>query len=94
MFDSLKTVSEEETLKFCSLPETPTNLVLENRYPNSFTIKWDSPIVTQTTHKYKLSIEAPSIAYSSEYSTAGDKNTFNFSKLPDIIGTGNRFKHY
>ena len=23
-----------------------------------------------------------------EYSVAGDKNTFNFSKLPDVVGAG------
>ena len=88
VFESLKTVSEEESMKFCSLPEPPTNLNLDNRHPNSFTVKWDAPSTIQSTHKYKLSIEAPSISYSAEYTTGGDKHTFNFSKLPDIIGTG------
>ena len=73
------------TISFCSLPEAPANLVLESRFPNSLTIKWDPPSSTHGAHKYKLSIEAPAISYSADYKTGGDKNTFIFSKLPNII---------
>ena len=88
VFETLKTTSDEKKLTFTTLPEAPSNLVLESRFPNSLTVKWDSPSLTQTTHKYKLSIEAPAIAYSTDYTMAGDKNTFVFSKLPDIVGGG------
>ena len=35
-----------------------------------------------------MSIESPAISYYAEYSTLGEKTTFNFSKLPDVLGTG------
>ena len=39
-----------------------------------------------------MTIEAPALSYSAEYFVAGkDKNTFNFSKLPDIVGTGEKY---
>ena len=41
--------------------------------------------------RYKLSIDAPSISYSAEYTVTGDKTTFIFSKLPDIVGTGEKY---
>ena len=89
VFEILKTVSEEQSIRFSTLPEAPTNLILDNRSPNNFTVKWDPPSSTYTSHKYKLSIEAPSISYAAEYTIPGDKGTFNFSKLPEITGTGN-----
>jgi hypothetical protein len=89
VFESLKTISDEEKLTFSSLPKPPTNLTLENCQPNSLTIKWEPPLQAQASHKYHLAIESASIGYSADYSTAGDKNMFNFSKLPDIFGTGN-----
>ena len=89
VFESLKTISDEEQLTFCTLPKAPTNLTLENSSPNSLTIKWESPLLAQAGHRYRLAIESPSIGYSTDYTIPGDKNTFNFSKLPDIIGTGN-----
>ena len=88
VFESLKTISDEEKLTFSSLPKPPTNLTLENRLPNSLTVRWEPPLHVQASHKYRLAIESVSIGYSADYSIAGDKNTFNFSKLPDIIGTG------
>ena len=88
VFESLKTISDEEKLAFSSLPKPPTNLTLENRQPNSLTIKWEPPLQAQASHKYRLAIESASIGYSADYSIAGDKSTFIFSKLPDIIGTG------
>ena len=93
VFETLRTTSDEKKLTFCTLPEAPSNLVLESRFPNSLTVKWDSPSLTQTTHKYKLSIEAPAISYSTDYTIGGDNffNTFSFSKLPDIIGTGETY---
>ena len=88
VFESLKTISEEEHLTFCSLPMQPTNISLETRATNSLTIKWEPPQHTHAAQKYKLVIMSPSIEYSAQYSITGDKNTFNFSKLPDIIGSG------
>ena len=42
--------------------------------------------------RYRLTFEAPALSYSAEYFVAGkDKNTFNFSKLPDIVGTGEKY---
>ena len=61
-----------------------------NRSPNNFTIKWDPPAASYNSHKYKLSIEAAAIQYSNEFTIPGDKGTFNFSKLPEITGTGGR----
>jgi len=88
VFETLQSVSEMKTLMFYTCPESPTNLTLENRHTNSFTVKWEAPSIMQSTHRYRLSIECLSISYSTEYSIPGDKTTFNFSKLPEIIGTG------
>lgn len=35
-----------------------------------------------------MSIECGEIGYAADYSIPGDKNIFNFSKLPEIVGTG------
>ena len=63
VFETLKTISDEELLSFCTLPEPPTNLSLDSRSPNSMTIKWDSPSAAQANQKYKLSVESESIGY-------------------------------
>ena len=52
------------------------------------TVKWDPPPTAGPGHKYRLTIEAAPISYSAEYTVSGDKGTFNFSKLPEILGTG------
>ena len=66
VFETLKTESDPESLVFQTcpgkesfflvkyesfVPEPPTNLTLENRYPNSFTVKWDSPATINNTHR-------------------------------------------
>ena len=88
VFETLKTISDEEKFSFSSLPNSPTNLCLDSSSPNSLTLKWDCPLQAQASHKYKLRIESQSIGYSAEYFIPGDKTTFIFSKLPEIIGTG------
>ena len=90
VFENLRTISEEKTLTFVSLPEAPTNLSLGNSSPSSLTVRWDlSQQQPQAqTIKVKLSIENSDLGYSSEYHSTGEKNTFNFSKLPDVVGSG------
>ena len=65
VFETLKTESDPESLIFQTcpgkeilfvknesfVPEPPTNLTLENRYPNSFTVKWESPATINNTHR-------------------------------------------
>ena len=94
VFETLKTVSDAETIVFQTRPEPPSNLTLEARSPNSLTVKWENPSVVGgqlVNHRHRLSIEAPAISYAAEYFVPGDKNTFNFSKLPDIVGTGEKY---
>ena len=67
-------------------------LSLDSRSPNSLTVKWEPPTSHLTSHKYKLSIECPAISYSADYSMGGDRGTFNFSKLPEITGTGETYE--
>ena len=59
-----------------------------SRSPNNLTVKWEPPSTSGPSARYRLTIEAASISYSAEYSVSGDKGTFNFSKLPEIVGTG------
>jgi hypothetical protein len=33
-------------------------------------------------------VQSPSIGYTSNYEVSGERHTFNFSKLPEITGTG------
>ena len=87
-------MSDAETIVFQTRPEPPSNLTLEARSPNSLTVKWENPSVVAgqlVNHRHRLSIEAPAISYAAEYFVPGDKNTFNFSKLPDIVGTGEKY---
>ena len=44
-------------IRFSKSPvsESPTHLTLENRSPNSFTIKWESPSATHTIHRWERS---------------------------------------
>ena len=92
IFETLKTVSVEESLQFSTRPDPPVNLSLEGKSPNSLTVKWDPSPSQLTSHRYKLSIECPVISYSAEYNIGADRTTFNFSKLPDIIGTGETYE--
>ena len=93
VFEILETLSDLETTQFSTRPEPPSSLSLESRYPNSLTVKWEPPPVQLTNHhKYKLSIECPAISYSADYTVGGDRNTFNFSKLPEISGTGQTYE--
>ena len=83
--EMIRTVSEEEQITFATLPEAPTNLSLESRFPNSLTVKWEPPaqLSSISSHRYHLVIESSATGYLAEYSLPGDKNTFVFSKLPD-----------
>jgi len=88
VFDKMKTVSDEEKVEFITLPHPPRNLELENRLTNSFQVKWDGSGETVASHKYRLSINNENINYTNTYEINGDRRLFNFSKLPDILGTG------
>ena len=35
------------------ISDPPTNLTLENRYPNSFTVKWEAPPTINNTHRWE-----------------------------------------
>ena len=85
LFEKLKTRSEEDHLTLCTLPEPPTSLSLESRYPNSLTVRWSpAPLVPGlAAHRYRLSLESPDIGYREETNHPGDKTTFTFSKLQD-----------
>ncbi|XP_023337718.1 collagen alpha-1(XIV) chain isoform X2 [Eurytemora carolleeae] len=91
VYEKLKTISEEEKISFITIPLPPRNLELESRFCNSFQVKWEAPVATAPNHKFKLTIQAPSIGYSNSYEVGGDKRTFNFSKLPEIVGTGETY---
>ena len=43
VFETLKTMSEAETVVFQTRPESPLNLTLESRSRNSLTVKWENP---------------------------------------------------
>ena len=89
VFENLRTVSDEKSLWLVTLPLPPSNLSLENSSPTSLTVKWElCQHPPAQNRKFKLSIENCILGFSSEYSVAGDKNTFNFSKLPDVVGSG------
>ncbi|XP_023334449.1 uncharacterized protein LOC111705966 isoform X2 [Eurytemora carolleeae] len=92
VIDNLQSASEEAKIHFITLPLPPRSLELESRLTNSFIVKWEAPKVTFSAHRFKLSIQCTEIGYSSEHEVNGDKRTFNFSKLPDIIGTGECYK--
>ena len=94
VFEILETLSDPETTRFSTRPEPPSSLSLESRSPNSLTVRWEQPptVLTTTHQKYKLSIECPPISYSADYTVGGDRNTFNFSKLPEISGTGQTYE--
>ena len=44
-----------------------------------------------TILRFRLTLECGELGLLSEHSVTGDKNTFNFSKLPDVVGSGGYF---
>lgn len=52
VFKHLKTMSEPREIKFRTKPEPPTNLTMDTRFPNSFTISWDPTMVAATNHRF------------------------------------------
>ena len=85
-----RTISDETSLTFVTMANPPTSISLESSSIASLTVKWDHSSLGPGTsvQKFKLSIENSNLNYSAEYSVSGDKNTFNFSKLPDVAGAG------
>lgn len=85
LFEKLKTKSEEEQLTFLTVPEPPSGLSLESRYPNSLTVRWSpAPLVPGlAAHRHRLSLESPDTGHKEEISHPGDKTTYTFSKLQD-----------
>jgi hypothetical protein len=89
VLDNYKSMSRREKITFVTLPRPPKNLELQGRFCNSLTVSWEPPLMLSTNfHKYKLSIQAPGIGYMNSSELAGDRDAFNFSKLPEIIGSG------
>ena len=90
-----RTISDETSLTFVTQCPAPSSISLETVTTNSVTVKWEpSPVGTgANTQKFKLNIESFELGYTAEFSVTADKNTFNFSKLPDVVGTGSTFKY-
>ena len=90
-----RTISEEKSLTFPTLADPPTSLILENSTPSSLTVKWEASAVGQGASilKFRLTLECGELGLLSEHSVTGDKNTFNFSKLPDVVGSGGYFRY-
>jgi hypothetical protein len=89
VLDNHKSMSRREKITFVTRPRPPEHLELEGRFCNSLTVSWVPPLMLSTNfHKYKLSIHAPAIGYKNSSELAGDRDAFNFSKLPEIIGSG------
>ena len=89
VFENLRTISDEKSLTFVTLPEAVSSLSLETSSPSSLTVKWEvSQPPPALSQKFKLSIENSRLGYSCEYSVSGERNTFTFSKLPDVVGSG------
>ena len=91
LFGSLPQQSSEAvTVHFCSLPAAPTGLVLESRFPNSLTVRWEPPVpaLPGPSARFRLGIEAGELGYQAEYSVPATQTTFNFSKLPELAGAG------
>ena len=84
-----RTISDEQTTTFATLPNPPSSLVLHDSTPSSLTVKWEGSAVGagMKTEKFKLTIENEEHGYSFETTVTGDKTTYNFSKL-DVVGTG------
>ena len=89
VFENLRTISDEKCVTFVSLPEAVRRVALESSSPSSLTVSWEpSQQPPAQSQKFKLSVENSRLGYCSEYSVTGERNTFNFSKLPDVVGSG------
>ena len=91
IFKQLKRTSKPVVIEMTTLPEPPLKLELESRHCNSITIKWEHSKNKQKDQKYKISIRAPQIDYSATAEVPSDRNMFNFSKLPDVAGSGQKY---
>ena len=76
--------------------EPPTSLTLENSTPSSLTVRWEAAAVGPgaVTTRFRLTLLSEELGLFSEHSATGDNNTFNFSKLPDVVGSGGYFGYF
>ena len=90
-----RTISEEKSLTFTTIADPPTSLSLDNSTPSSLTVRWEAAAVGPGAAilKFRLTLECGALGLLTEHSVTGDKNTFNCSKLPDVVGSGGYFRY-
>ena len=88
--------SDKAKNSFTTLPEPVRNLRMDNSTPNSILVKWDAPSIPSShvsRSKLRLGIKCLGSAdHSQSVEVAADKTQYNFSKLPDPEGSGQRYE--
>ena len=94
--EGVREESDKAKNSFTTLPEPVKNLRMENSTPNSILVKWDAPGMpsSHVSHsKLRLGIKCLGSAdHSQSVEVAADKTQYNFSKLPDPEGSGQRYE--
>jgi hypothetical protein len=90
-FAHLKTESDPADTRFTTLPEPVRNLRADTCTSNSIMVKWDPASAVApagATVLHRLTLECDEIDLRLTNDVSGDKQSFNFTKLPSPDGTG------
>ena len=97
-FDNLESVSAFVSKTVVTPPLPPANLRLETAAATSIKVKWDPPthIPTQGKLTYGINIipESPEVRrfMADDRQKEVESNVYQFSNLPEIVGTGERYR--
>jgi len=96
--DNLESVSAFVSKTVVTPPLPPINLKLESVYATSIKVKWDPPthIPVQGKLTYGINIipESPEIrrVMADDRQKEVESNVYQFSNLPEIVGTGEKYR--
>ena len=97
-FDNLESVSAFVSKTVVTPPLPPANLRLETAAVTSIKVKWDPPthIPTQGKLTYGINIipESPEVrrVMADDRQKEVESNVYQFSNLPEIVGTGEKYR--
>ena len=88
--------SDPVLVTFVTYPRPPQNLRLENAQASSLKIKWDAPTDCCIKPSFTVSLhpldDEVMAALGDDIHKDVDSNTFTFSKLPEIVGSGKKYE--
>ena len=88
--------SDEAIVGFVTHPRPPQNVRLDSAQASSLRVRWDPPAECSVKPAFSLTIKPldkeVSDHFGDEFNKEVDSNIFTFSKLPEVIGSGQRYE--